>query len=346
MFRILPPLLCLLATSLAAAGEFRALSLPGSQLGALSADGRAAAGGVIGAASGGFRWQEGEAPRLLERAVSVRAMSASGRHVAGSSLDAQQREVATWWDVDGTVHPLGGLPGAEASAGLLSAAWGINDEPQVVGVGANGSDTVAVRWTAASGWQVLQDTPSAAIGLSDDGRRVYGWSTHADAIRHAALWDDGQPCCAPERLHDDTRLRNVELVGANRAATILLGVADLRAPAAYRWTPSETAVVRIAPAVRFTASSGDGRMLAGVAGSGAQRVAMVWTSTRGVERLQDFLAARAITVPAGWSLLAATALSADGRRLGGFGLTDGRFDSFIVDLTSVADAESLPPTAP
>jgi len=127
MFRILPPLLCLLATSLAAAGEFRALSLPGSQLGALSADGRAAAGGVIGAASGGFRWQEGEAPRLLERAVSVRAMSASGRHVAGSSLDAQLREVATWWDVDGTVHPLGGLASRSGtvatgvSAGLASA---------------------------------------------------------------------------------------------------------------------------------------------------------------------------------------------------------------------------------
>jgi hypothetical protein len=87
-------------------------------------------------------------------------------------------------------------------------------------------------------------------------------------------------------------------------------------------------------------------MLAGVAGSGAQRVAMVWTSTRGVERLQDFLAARAITVPAGWSLLAATALSADGRRLGGFGLTDGRFDSFIVDVAAVAvGASTSSPTA-
>lgn len=343
MFRILPPLLCLLAASSAAAGDFHAFALPGSQLAALSADGRTAAGGVIGGASGGFRWREGEAPRLLDRAVSVRAISASGRYVAGSSLDAQQREVATWWDADGSAHALGGLPGAEAVAGVLSAAWGIDDEPQLVGVGASATGTVAVRWIAASGWQVLDVAPSAAIGISDDGRRVYGWSGHAGATRHGVLWTDARACCttAAARLHDD------ELVGANRAATILLGASgdDAQGLVAYRWTPPATVVARLATATRFGASSDDGGVLIGVAGNGAQRVAMIRTRDGVVARLRDVLAARAIDVPPGWTLLAATAVSGDGERIGGFGLVDGRFDSFIVDLGAVAAPGSLPPTA-
>ena len=342
MFRTLPTLLCLLAASSAAAGDFHAFALPGSQLAALSADGRAAAGGVIGGASGGFRWREGEAPVLLDRAVSVRAISASCRYVAGSSLDAQQREVATWWDADGRMHALDGLPGAEAAAGVLSVAWGVDDEPQLVGIGASAAGTVAVRWSAASGWQVLDAAPSAAIGISDDGRRVYGWSGQA-ATRHGVLWTDARACCttAAARLHDD------ELVGANRAATILLGASggDVQGLVAYRWTPPATVVARLATATRFSASSDDGGVLAGVAGSGAQRVAMIRTRDGVVARLRDVLAAHAIDVPPGWTLLAATAVSADGGRIGGFGLVDGRFDSFIVDLGVVATPGSLPPTA-
>lgn len=340
MFRTLLPLSYLIAASTAVAGDFHALSLPGSQLSALSADGHAAAGGVIGGASGGFRWHEGEPAQLLERAVSVRAMSASGRYVAGSSLDAQQREVASWWDADGGLHALDGRPGTEASAGLLSAAWGITDEPQVVGVGANGAETIAMRWTAASGWQVLDDAPSAAVGVSDDGRRVYGWRAQADAGRRGALWEDG-------RMTFESRKHEDELVGANRAATILLGIStsDTHATAAWRWTPPADATALGATATRFNASNDDGGVVVGVAGSGTQRVAMIRTQARGVERLRDFLAAAAIDVPAGWNLLAATALSTDGRRIGGFGLKDGRFDSFIIDLGSSAVDESLPSTA-
>jgi hypothetical protein len=339
MPRILLPLPCLMiAASAAAAGEFHALSLPGSQLAALSADGHAAAGGVIGSASGGFCWHQGESAHLLERAVSVRAMSASGRYVAGSSLDAQQREVATWWDSDGTLHALGGMPGAEASAGLLSQAWGITDEPQVVGVGAKGVDTIALRWTKASGWQALDDAPSVAIGISGDGHRTYGWRAQLGTERRGAVWEDGV-------VRANVSAQAGEFVGANRAATILLGIDRGASPAAWRWTPSAGRTPVTAAPTRFNASDDHGNRFAGVAGSGAQRVAMIWTRARGVERLRDFLAATAIDVPEGWTLLAATALSADGHRIGGFGLKDGRFDSFIVDLGSAVVDEPLPPTA-
>jgi uncharacterized membrane protein len=347
MHKPLLPLLLSLFALPAFAGGFEALSLPGSQLAALSADGRSAVGGLIGSVSGGFRWHEGKPIEFLAAAVSVRAISASGRHATGSSLDEQQREVATWWDAAGVAHALGGLTGADASAGVLSVGYGITDEPQVVGTSASGADSVAFRWSAAQGMRRLaaDGAGSAAIGISDDGHRIYGWSTHEDGPRRGTVWIDGHACCMAgiERGGD-------ELVGANREATILLGIAgdDAHAQTPYRRDsdtrrmPIETT---LAAPLKFGASSDDGNLLVGTAGNGGQRVAVVWTQAGGVERLQDFLAAHAIDVPSGWtSLLAATAVSADGRRIGGFGLRDGRFDSFIADVSST-DLASRPPTA-
>src|SRR5262249_44317124 len=123
----------LLASAPSFGAGFHALSVPGSQLAALSADGRTAAGGLVGGATGGFRWHEGAPVEVLSGAMSVRAISASGRHVAGSSLDAAQREVATWWDAGGVAHPIGGLPNADARGGVLSIAYGVTDQPRVAG---------------------------------------------------------------------------------------------------------------------------------------------------------------------------------------------------------------------
>jgi hypothetical protein len=345
MSKIAVPLLLALLSMSASAGEFRALSMPGSQLAALSADGRSAAGGLIGGASGGFRWQEGAPPRVLAHAVSVHAISASGRYVAGSSLDGGQREVATWWDERGEPHRLGGVPGADGAAGVLSIAQGITDQPEVVGAGANGTGPVAFTWTAARGMRALEAgaTASAAIGISADGRRIYGWSQSTIA-RQGVVWNEERPCC---RFH--ARDHESELVGANRAGTILLGVADGSAQAIAcdgRAFAPATPIIGTLPAAKFVAADDAGSLLVGSAGIGAQRSALVWTPQHGVERLQDFLAARAIAVPAGWTLLAATAVSRDGHRLGGFGLSDGRFDSFVVDIAAVAGRMSPPsPTA-
>ncbi|HKE48600.1 MAG TPA: hypothetical protein VKB52_11095 [Rhodanobacteraceae bacterium] len=341
-----------LAASMPVSGAgFLPLSLPGSQLSALSADGQSAAGGLVGGASGGFRWHEGEGPRTLSGAMSVRAISASGRYVAGSSLDAGQHEVATWWDAEGRAHALGGLPDADAQAGVLSVAYGITDQPHVVGTAVNAQrESVAFAWTSAEGLRLLASsgTASGASGISSDGRRIYGWSERADATRRGVLWNQGRVCCTVE-----TGAMPNELVGANRGATLLLGLTH-EAPDAdtpFRWSPdvarTETAIATPSNAstLRFTAGSDDGRVLAGASGSGAHRVAMIWTEGGGVERLDAFVASRGLAIPSGWTLIAATAVSADGSRLGGYGLVDGRFDSFVIDLPR-GDAAAHSPTAP
>jgi hypothetical protein len=341
---LLPALLMLGCLPCAGAG-FQALGLPGSQLAALSADGRGAAGGLVDARSGGFRWHEGSSPQLLAGAVSVRAISASGRVVAGTSLDADHREVATWWDADGNAHPLGGLAGADAQAGVLSTAYGITDEPRVVGTASSVHHAdAAFAWTSATGMVALGGAAhsSGASAISSNGSRIVGWIASTGSQRHAAVWTDLRPVDATEAGATD------ELLATNRAGTLVLGIAtdaDAR-EIPFRWSPGsrvepiDTSLAR----VRLTAASDDGRLLAGAAGSGGQRVAVVWTSARGVEHLADFLAARSIAVPDGWTLIAATAVSSDGHRVGGFGLEDGRFDSFVIDLSSIADDRSHSPT--
>lgn len=320
----------LLASAPSFGAGFHALSVPGSQLVALSADGRVAAGGLVGGASGGFRWHEGAPVEVLSDAMSVRAISASGRYVAGSSLDAAQREVATYWDADGVPHLLGGLPNADARGGLLSVASGITDQPRVAGTtidAARGS--TAFLWTRDEGLSALASggTSSGASGIGSDGRRVFGWSER-DATRSGVLWQRGHACCTVDAPSG-------EITGANRSATLLLGIADGKP---FRWMPDAGAahapIAATDGATRFVAASDDGALLAGASGSGAQRIAVVWTGARGTERLDAFLAAAHVAVPQGWTLMAATAVSADGHRLGGFGLKDSRFDSFVIDLPS------------
>jgi len=332
---------------------FHALSLPGSQLAALSADGRSAAGGLVGGAGGGFRWREGESAEVLSGAMSVRAISPNGRYVAGSSLDADQHEVATFWDADGVAHPVGGLPGADARAGVLSIAYGVTDQPRVVGTAVNAQrESTAFSWAAGDGLHALVSgaAGSGAVGISSDGRRIFGWSERADTARHGVLWNQGRVCCSVE-----TGASPNELVGANRSVTLLLGFTrdGLDGEVPYRWMPDAAAthvpiaVASAAGPIRFTAGSDDARLLVGAAGSGAQRGAVVWTEHGGVERLDAFLADRGIAVPVDWTLSAATAVSADGHRLAGFGLDRGRFDSFVIDLPwSVADAAARSRSAP
>jgi hypothetical protein len=347
--RLLLPAVLLVSSLPCAGAGFQALSLPGSQLAALSADGRTAAGGLVDGRSGGFRWREGAPAQLLAGAVSARAISASGRNVAGTSLDVDHREIATWWDADGLVHPIGGFANGEAQAGVLSIAYGVTDEPRVVGTASSAHriDTGFV-WSVRVGLRALTGdmTASGASAVSSDGTTVVGWTAAAGASRHATQWNDlrATESVSPEEVSN-------EFVGANRTGTLILGVASdvAGAETPFRSLSSqhfEAIAADRSPLqrIRFIAASDDGHLLVGTAGRGGQRVAVVWTPDRGIERLTDHLAARSIAVPDGWTLIAATAVSSDGHRLGGFGLRDGRFDSFVIDLSPISDDASHPST--
>lgn len=332
------PILVAFASAHAFAGGFHALSLPGSQLAALSADGKVAAGGLAGGASGGFRWREGEPAETLVGAMSVRAISASGRYLAGSSLDKHGIEVATWWSADGAAHAIGGLADSDARAGVLSIAYGITDDLKVVGTATDARHaSVAFSWTPAAGIEVLdrQAGASGATGISRDGHRVFGWHGRADIKREGVLWCDDWP----SRRHVASGNWS-DLLGANRDATVIFGIEQDAAghEVPFAWTPDRAPPRSSFPAIdrgtplRLVASSDDGAIAAGSIGNGAQRTAVVWTSTAGIEHLDAYAQRHGVDIPEGWKLVAATALSSDGRHVGGHGLRDGRFDSFVIEL--------------
>lgn len=330
-------LAALLAAPAASGAGFVALDLPGSQLVALSADGRVAAGSVNRNVHGGFRWREDGGVELLAQAVSVHGLSPSGQVVAGSALDREQRETAAYWDDSGAPHLLGGLENAIAQGGLLSLAFGASDEPRVVGV-ANGADDrmQAFVWSPADGLRVLAAPPSArgarARGVSADGLRVFGGYQRPDGRYGGVLWVDGAA-----RPLGSFEAAAGEVFGADRAGRLLLGTSDGPGGGAYRWTESAGLTPLPAPQsslpvpLQAYAGSADGAVIVGSAGVGGERVAMIWNETK-AEPLAEWLARHAVEVPPRWTLAAATAVSHDGRRIGGWGYHDRHIDSFVVDL--------------
>lgn len=322
-------LLACLPVSAPSAG-FTALGAPGGRLLALSRDGRAGAGALTGAGSGGFRWSETEGVQVLPGAMSVQAISSSGRYVAGSSLDDEQREVASYWTADGSLVRLGGLPDTAWQGGLVSVALAVSDEPRVVGVANDlAQRRLAFEWRIGGGMRALPLPPEAkaarAGGVSDDGHRVHGWIEGTSGARHGVLWRDGTP-----QLLSSSGLAAGEVLGANRDLTVLFG-------AAYLWR-ADTGPQRLQPtdrrdsSLQLLAGSDDGRTLAGSVGNGASRAAAIWKPETGARPLERWLAERGVAVPDGWTLVAVTGVSGDGRRLGGWGQHDGQFDSFVIEL--------------
>lgn len=334
-------LAALLAPPAASAAGFVAFDLPGSQLVALSSDGRVAAGTLNRTSHGGFRWRDGGRVELLAQAVSVHGLSPSGQVVAGSAFDRERRETATYWDQAGTPHLLGGLQDAIAQGGLLSLAFGASDQPSVVGIANDAGDRMqAFVWSPADGLRVLAAPPSAkgarARGVSADGHRIFGGYERPDGRYGGILWIDGTA-----RALGDFDATAGEVFGADRAGRILLGTADGLSGGAYRWTesaglkPLPPPRASLPPPLQAYAGSADGDVIVGSAGVGGDRVAVIWSETK-AEPLADWLARHAVEVPPRWTLAAATAVSHDGRRIGGWGYHGKHIDSFVVDLPAAA----------
>jgi hypothetical protein len=74
-------------------------------------------------------------------------------------------------------------------------------------------------------------------------------------------------------------------------------------------------------------------VIVGRSGAFPMFFATVWTPQTGMVRLDDYAAAHGVTIPTGWSLMTATAVSADGLSIGGWGIdASSALNSFVIDL--------------
>jgi probable HAF family extracellular repeat protein len=346
-------LIGLLVSGAATAGSFTSVNQPGSQLIALSEHGRIATGGFQGA-DASFRWTRDRGGSLIKGYSGMQGMNSWGQPLVGQALDANQNWVAAIAYSNAEFFDpilVGALPGAQALDGMASSGYDSADDGTVVGLSYNAQgNAVAFRWNAATGIAELPrldaDSYARANAISRDGHVVIGWNDTETGYRRAVKWTDG----VISELLDAQSLQVGEALGVNRNGSVIVGTgAGADGKEAWRWT----AATGVQPIGIITSGSffdrayafgvsDDGNLIGGASGFGFQREAVVWTPSTGMIKLTDFLTARGIAVPQGWLLNSVTAVSGDGRVLGGWGLDpNNAINSFVIELDSVPAQDAI-----
>ena len=279
-------------------------------------------------------------------------ISADGRVVVGlgQGTPVPSGEAFRWTSDTGKVD-LGDLPGSN----VWSAAHGVSaDGSVVVGFGSSASTGTnwlsgheAFRWTGGTGMVGLGDLPggdsvSEAHSVSADGSVVVGFGSSASSAstgiislsgREAFRWTGGTGMVGLGDLPGGDF--GSEAYGVSADGSVVVGVGSGAAGReAFRWT-SDGGMVSLGDLPGGTNSmafdvSADGRV---VVGSGAMVPVMngqmaifgeafIWTEADGMQRLLDVLLANGATGLDGWTLVQATGISADGRRVVGWGYRD------------------------
>jgi len=223
---------------------------------------------------------------------------------------------------------------------------------------------------------------SRANGISADGSVIWGWNDQDDGFRSAVVWHDGVPTdlvdaeSNPIGEADGGSRDGSVIVGSGLATpdgssawrwTAATGVQPLGVPtlapgrsavaapasierAALVAAHPERGSARVGdaapqgfpPASYAFGVSDDGNVIAGRSGAFPMFFATVWTPSTGMVRLDDYAAARGVAIPAGWSLMTATAVSADGLTIGGWGIDpNNALNSFVIDLHDDTPREAL-----
>ena len=276
---------------------------------------------------------------------------------------------------------IGPYPEGVEVDGFLSTAFGVSDEGTAVGLAYDKTaHPIAFIWSAANGMSRLAvnrpDTFSRANGISGDGGTVFGWNDQADGYRSGVIWQNATPI----DLTDTGGVPIGEALAASSDGSVVVGGGYYTANGseAWRWTAATgpqpigilpTAPIapqRIAPSVQSPradlkqaamtpgpqgflppesyafAVSDDGNVIVGASGVWPIRTASIWTPSAGLQPLADYVAARGVTVPDNWALAAATAISADGETIGGWGIDpDGVMAAFVIDLHSDQPLDAL-----
>jgi uncharacterized membrane protein len=89
--------------------------------------------------------------------------------------------------------------------------------------------------------------------------------------------------------------------------------------------------------------SEDGNTIVGNTSDGFTTAAFIWTTANGMELLSDYAAAHGVSVPAGFYLYSANAISADGLTIGGNGIdpTGSFFIPWIMDLHPASGRDTI-----
>jgi hypothetical protein len=276
---------------------------------------------------------------------------------------------------------VGQYPGATQIDGFLSASYGVADDGTAVGLAYDETgNAIAFRWSTATGMTRLPvnrpDNYSRANGISHDGNVAFGWNDQDDGYRTGVIWTPTETI----DVVDAGGFPVGEAYATTPDGSVVVGGGYYteNGSEAWRWTAATgTQPIGILPEARPTtermpasklsarldrtkpdaaqdpngflppesfafAVNADGNVAVGASGRWPIRTATIWTPDTGLIPLADYVTAHGVTIPDGWALSAATAISADGKTIGGWGIdAEGIMAAYIVDLHSSDPVDAI-----
>ncbi|MGH8173967.1 MAG: hypothetical protein ACREPX_12565, partial [Rhodanobacteraceae bacterium] len=214
------------------------------------------------------------------------------------------------------------------------------------------------------------------------GSTIYGWNDQETGYRSGVIWQNGVPQDLVDTLGNPigealaSNASGSVVVGCNYGTengneawrwTAATGVQPIGVIAGIAGEPqrvgskiagttkpspsqrSERDNVKLAtpdgfffPAAYAFGVSDNGKVIVGASGTFPVRNAVVWTPGTAMQLLTDYATARGVTIPDGWALISANAVSADGLSIGGWGVNPaGAIASFVIDLHSDRTFDAL-----
>lgn len=244
-------------------------------------------------------WEGTVGPIVLEdleiSSQWTQAFWAEASTFGGAVVVGQSRGHAFRWDPENGTVSLGGLPGVPT---IASSAGGVDDDGSVIVGGVTTEiGTQPFRWNSEQGMVGLGSFAGAPIGgfaqaVSSDGSVVVGSSLSASSMTRAFRWD---------ALH---------------------GMAELgELPAGYVTSAALGVSADGSTAVGFIREAGLADFLS--------NRAAYWDEAGQVHELSVFLRAMGLDL-AGWTLISAQDVSADGRTIVGSGINPtGQIEAWI-----------------
>jgi uncharacterized membrane protein len=321
-----------------ASGTFTELQTPNLTLTKISGNGEYAVGSTFEPAA--FRWTASTGAE--ETFADLNVAMGINNHGTISGAVPEDGGVANGGRDLGAFLPVGGSPRQLTDTlQTNSNGYDISDDGSVVGL-SFGDDfvgpAVAFIWTDSEGMVELPvnrpDNYSRANQISADGRTIGGWNDQDDGFRTAVVWVDRVPIDIVDGK--DIPVGEADGVSANGAFVVGSSYTDINGDSGSWLWSAATGGVQLIPSMTFAFGvSDDGNTVVGNTGffDNPPRAAMIWRKGFGTVLLADYLAEVGIAVPDGWDLSGGlTAMSADGRTLGGWGFGPLGTQSYIIHV--------------
>lgn len=249
------------------------------------------------------------------RGLNPNAISRSGRYVTGN-LHSPNQSAFLYDRLSNTMLTLGDVPGGING----SAGEGVTSQGMVVGTVRDQNGPRAAKWTASTGWEIIDSNPSFRFGTatvaSENGSIIGG--VQNNPFRPVRWTQESGPEFLPLLVQASSSIHDISadgstILGANNWIPVL-------------WRNGQIEVLFTGRAETDLSIRADGRMAGGFTTSGT----FLWEDGLGSRLLSDIVTDMGLNLN-GFQFKDIEGISADGRTIAGTGLAaDGAPVSFIL----------------